>query len=496
MVGIQHTIRIAGPPVAARAPVDPRPLILQYGEADCIPRLLETLRREDPGEDLARATADSRTEEKVLRLFQPVHRVFHVVLVHAACTQPGEPRLDPDRVEKAGVVVRRVTNGRVQGWMRRKESPVGWVDLPQDAARGESSYDPDPLVRKERLLGANLRLLSKAPPADLLEEREEVFLPLFAAPPDVCRIQKKTFFYGILTLTSDEAAPGPGAAPFNDALLAERIPRLLKAGDGKEAATRTTAEEFLNLLRFLERDAGAFTGSQEGRHLLKVLQAIPMPAGSSEPTVGAVVEKAHREVERGGEKDLRSVPAFWPVPNSKDARAIERAVKAALTARWRDVAPRRGRFDEEGARYQIRVFLRIKGENGWPCRTVWSPPSESFRIVPWYESSGQPPVQVSLPALDKKALSRLKPNVAFRVPSSLRKSLEKLDMGELLDGSHEEGSGNFGMICGFNIPILTLCAFIVLQIFLVLLHIVFFWLPFVRICIPFPDFGSGSDSET
>ena len=42
------------------------------------------------------------------------------------------------------------------------------------------------------------------------------------------------------------------------------------------------------------------------------------------------------------------------------------------------------------------------------------------------------------------------------------------------------------MICGFSIPILTICAFIVLQIFLALLHILFWWLPFVRICIPFP----------
>jgi hypothetical protein len=496
MVGIQHTIHIAGPPVTTRTAVDLRPLILQYGEADGIPRLLETLGREDPGEDLARATADSRTREKVLRLFQPVHRVFHVVLVQAACTRPGEPRLDPQRVEKAGVVVRRLAKGKVQGWMRMKGRSVGWMDLPQEAARGETSYDPDPVVRKERLLGANRRLLSPSPPADLLEGREEAFLPLFAAPPEVCRIQEKTFFYGMLTLTSDEAAPGQAAAPFDDALMEARIPRLLKTANGEEATTRTTAEEFLALLRFLERDLGAFTGSQEGTRLLKVLGNIPMPAGSSEPSAGAVLEKAYREVERGGEKALRSVPALWPVPTPKEEEAIRRAVKAALTARWRDVAPRRGRFDEEGALYELRVFLRIKGENGCPCRTVWSPPSESFQIVPWYESSGQPPVQVSLPALDRQALSRLKPNVAFRVPPSLRKSLEKLDLGKLLDGSHEEGSGNFGMICGFNIPIITLCAFIVLQIFLVLLHIVFFWLPFVRICIPFPDFGSGSDSET
>ena len=34
--------------------------------------------------------------------------------------------------------------------------------------------------------------------------------------------------------------------------------------------------------------------------------------------------------------------------------------------------------------------------------------------------------------------------------------------------------------------LITICAFIVLNIFLSLLNIIFFWLPFVKICVPFP----------
>lgn len=496
MVGVQYSVRLMGPSITATPGVDLRPLILQYQDADCLSRLLETLRQTDPREGLTRATAGVRSLENVLRLFQPVHRVFHVVLVHAACTQPGEPRLDPARVEKAGFVVRRLRNGRVQGWLRQKEFPVGWMDLPQEAVLDETSYDPDPLVRQQRLLGSNHKLLSLSPPRDPLEERQESFLPLFAAPPDVCRAQGKTFFYGILTLTSDEAASGTAPPPFNDSVVRERIPRLLQAGDGREDVMRTTKEEFLALLRFLERDVGAFTGSHEGTRILMDLQTIAMPAEYPGLTVRTVVEKAYQEMTSGGEKGLRWIPSIWPVPNKKQAQAIETAVKTAMRARWREVAPRRERFDDTDGLYELRAFLRVRGANGCPCRTLWSLSSEPFQIVPWYESSGQPPVQVSLPTLDRQALSRLKPNVAFRVPPSLRKTLEKLDMKNLLEGSHEEGSGHFGMICGFNIPIITLCAFIVLQIFLVLLHIVFFWLPFVRICIPFPGFESESDSES
>jgi hypothetical protein len=41
-------------------------------------------------------------------------------------------------------------------------------------------------------------------------------------------------------------------------------------------------------------------------------------------------------------------------------------------------------------------------------------------------------------------------------------------------------------ICSFSIPIITICAFFVLNLFLIVLNLVFFWLPFVKICIPIP----------
>ena len=42
------------------------------------------------------------------------------------------------------------------------------------------------------------------------------------------------------------------------------------------------------------------------------------------------------------------------------------------------------------------------------------------------------------------------------------------------------------MICSFSIPIITICAMIVLFIFVILLNIVFFWMPFLKICFPLP----------
>ena len=43
-----------------------------------------------------------------------------------------------------------------------------------------------------------------------------------------------------------------------------------------------------------------------------------------------------------------------------------------------------------------------------------------------------------------------------------------------------------GWLCCFSIPIITICAFIVLNIFLSLFNIIFQWLLWIRICLPFP----------
>jgi hypothetical protein len=51
-----------------------------------------------------------------------------------------------------------------------------------------------------------------------------------------------------------------------------------------------------------------------------------------------------------------------------------------------------------------------------------------------------------------------------------------------------------GMICSFSIPIITICALILLMIIVKLLDIVFFWMPFFQICLPIPSFKGKGES--
>ena len=52
-----------------------------------------------------------------------------------------------------------------------------------------------------------------------------------------------------------------------------------------------------------------------------------------------------------------------------------------------------------------------------------------------------------------------------------------------------DGGITIGWICSFSLPAITICAFIVLSIFLGLLNLIFSWLAFIKICIPYPKKG-------
>ena len=66
--------------------------------------------------------------------------------------------------------------------------------------------------------------------------------------------------------------------------------------------------------------------------------------------------------------------------------------------------------------------------------------------------------------------------------------LNKVNPG-MLQGAGLLNTGStlgIALICSFSIPIITLCALIVMFIFLILFNIIFWWLPFIMICFPIP----------
>lgn len=557
----RHPVQLRGVYASKDDAQRARPSILQMREQDFIQRLLHDLTTPEGDRRLQADVAATRNAKGTLRLFQPVHRVSHVVLLDVSCALPGEPRLDPNRIIEAGVVVRRLTAGSVQqGWMKRSGEILGWRSLSSTRDIKEVSYDPDPALRLARRLGRNSAVLKRLALADPPQaDWNEDYTSLFKAPPDVCRSAGRTFLYGIAPLSSTEYAEGSESTqppPFSKADIRKRMPALLKAGGDErtdlpatgltltsQSRSAASAKTFFATLDYLARETGLFTDAPGTEQLRRTLESIPLvdvfpdklyalflqqtlgkgefgPLDrqlteirtlkiTPEQSLGGFLRQAFQILDGQPEDPsapTAALPAFitlpkaWPyIPRDVKRQGLEAilfpvsenmivdAIYTAMAARWNTLQQVEGRFEQTDSVYVMRAFIRVQDSPTCPVRTLWTEPTEPFEIVPWYESSGQPPIKVELPAIDRNLLSKLKPNVAFKVPPSVQKFMDNINLGDLTDGNKIPAGGlDFGMICGFNIPIITLCAFIVLSIFLALLNIVFWWLPFVKICIPFP----------
>ncbi len=541
---VNHPVRLGAPRDMQAAP---RPLILQRSDEDFIESTLADLRSAAGRRELAALRARAVSAQGVLKLFQPIQRQFHLAVVEAWCDIPGAPRVDPARVESAGMVLRRLdAAGRPEGWMRSAGRLRGWRGL---AALGGPVRDPLPALRQQRratgVAGID-RALAAVNAASADESLEEQVIPLYRAPPDVMADAGKTLFYGLVPTTSGEqgeSAPLPGDAdgsvfgPDTEAFRlhlvealrgdAQALPfpgQTVRAGwfdasefptdlppkapndispdqwtalKDTEGATALQMQRFLLLLRQLSGEFNAFDGGAEVAALRALLQSarLPLVLRPGQTVPGQVVAydflRQAAAVLLAKEPGAGSVemPAAWPAWDAASARRLKAALHGAVQARQAALLGRAGRFDEPGARYLLRAFVRLKCEGG-PPRTVWSDDSEPFVIAAWYEGSGAPPVQIALPdASDRNLLRQLKPNVAFVVPPAMQNLLSGKTK-DLMAGKGSVGSLGLSWICSFNIPVITICAFIVLNIFLTLFNLVFGWLFFIKICIPFPKLGN------
>ncbi len=526
-----------------------RPLVLQRNDDDFVEATMDGLRSPAGRQALAALRAHATTKKGVLKLFQPVQRQFHLVVMEAWCEMPGLPRVAPGKVAAAGLVLRRVgSGGSAEGWMRSKGHVRGW--LPLSRVGGEMA---DPGSAHRLLLGRTgvadiderLHAQALARPDNLLEED---VIPLYVAPPDVCAEAGKTLYWGLVPTTSSElceADPvfatddsfGPDTALFRTHLsealrglgmdfpfagqtlqgwwfgavesVGQEPPKGVQPDNANFKALKNTGSadnaamrRFVLLLRQLSVEFDAFGSGPEALALQRVLHEVQLPL------VWRSGDKAQRQVRAdtflanasrqllAAEKPEKAggaleMPLRWPAMPADLTRRLAAALHAMLQPRFKAIKGRAGRFDEPGAQYRLRAFLRLKPEGACPERLVWSDPGEPFVIAPWYEGAGAPPVQVALPdPSDRELLKSLKPNVAFVVPPSIQNLLSG-SAKDLMEGKAQTSSAGITWICSFSIPIITICAFIVLNIFLTLFNIVFGWMFFLKICLPLPKFGSG-----
>ena len=143
--------------------------------------------------------------------------------------------------------------------------------------------------------------------------------------------------------------------------------------------------------------------------------------------------------------------------------------------------------------YEIVPFVRLRTACGgeeivWGATQVRSQP---FRVAAPFDPNASRPSLIQMPSLADlrkgmaQGVSMITPSDTFSLLNAL--NLKKGVSEDLVPNPNNAPQLGIQWICSFSLPVITLVAMILLMIMISLLNIIFFWLPWVRICLPFPS---------
>jgi hypothetical protein len=142
-------------------------------------------------------------------------------------------------------------------------------------------------------------------------------------------------------------------------------------------------------------------------------------------------------------------------------------------------------------------------------QNIVSEPTEAFQMASFFDPDAPArPIRIPLPLDTSPAgLRKFDKNTAFMISDMLCGQIDRMKgmtLGDLIrsvlpwplhkdlsvpdGGPCKSGGLEVGMICSLSIPIITICAMLLLFIIVFLLDIIFRWVPYFLICFPIPKF--------
>jgi hypothetical protein len=487
-------------------------------------------------------------DKVVLRL--PMHRSFYVVSCEVVCERLGHPALDPQKITSAGFVIRRLANAGEQSWMLEEDEPTGWEDtstgLRDPDVHRRLCRDGSLHPREDIPTYTGEQTFPLHPETSYDEEgkRHTVlfgFLPL-GGTYTVRRENGSPFDTESLqdfSSAASEQLPWPyGQRKPLSKRWRSRYARPIENG--------VPSKEFFELLRLLvnryhlgEGDRSENEQLQELSETIYFYQQSTSPASltptnyndytkgnfrqwrkyslwswlqkhfsrKDNPLVTWIAEQEKKIDEAGG---IGGAIVFDKLParsgsgklgyslylTSADARDFrtsldQRVLSMALSKAKEIPLPKFQQRVEDV--YQVVPFVRARDDSDkeWIYWASSSVRSEEFRVAAPFDPNASRPSMIQMPSLGdlKKGLaqgvSMITPADTFNLVNAL-----KLKKGASEDVLPDEEPGGIGIqwICSFSLPVITLVAMILLMIMISLLNIVFFWMPWIKICLPFPKF--------
>jgi hypothetical protein len=521
-------------------------LVLKLNQArNSIVRRLEARRGTLP------ALPASGASSKPLKLFQPAHQRYYLVTACLVCRMVGLPdrRMDTSKQERATFVVRllqpRANAAKVNpdpadcdefAFIDSAWQPVSNAAL---LPRGEEQHALSPLTyteidsRKRRLfmglvpVGKREAYLAASQPKPATESgdlpplistrqmllKSQVLGPwsnleeVAKAAYEVLGTAPKTERDKILNRTNAQIYSISWYVLLDFAnLLKSYAPPVWNAITGGSSGNLTTEQQ--TLLSTLTNTRHIATGItlasalKNAKDQEQALDSVTMPYRSGAdgwPSSGLIIPLA--EISVSGVTTLS--PAL-------DRATLETQVVAALEPEPTQPLPLRIASQAQANPMASPWFtIRCVFERpNCPALTqpLLSEPTAVFQISAYFDPDAPArPIRIGLPVDTTPAgLRKFDKNTAFIMSDTLCGQVRRaqgMTFGDLVlsvlpfpfhkdlgagGGGGEPCSG--GMVCSFSIPIITICALIMLIVIVKLLDIIFFWMPFFQICLPLPNF--------
>ncbi|HEV2762387.1 MAG TPA: hypothetical protein VGV38_05270 [Pyrinomonadaceae bacterium] len=479
-----------------------RPPLMQFTGDDFMEQFFAAVAAPRPNafEQAVSAAAGSN-----VKLFQPAHGRYYLTCASLCCRLPGFPDREVRRGDGESVffVLRKKLGSTEYAWVADETGAKTWQPA--------------------------------APRADLLQEGEER-LPLMPARTS----KNRPVHFGFIPVASRETykaesadspvqieTSDPRRGEFNEKITAALDALLdMKAniGGSPSTAQNTIANEttlflLLDFADFLKLNApDVFTHlpdslppanfSQKKKDLLNYLYGIRFQSGNTRFSDAITDVDSIRSTLSNLDPDASPPRGYnvWYIasgtlaatgPNSPEAKVFPESQPpyqvltpyVAPTAPAPVPVPRFSPFKNEAQDFYVLRYVYERAQCDPPHRYV-SLPTQTFTLASFFDPDAPGrDIRIQLPTdVSIAGLRKFPKNVAFMMSADLRNKMAAIAGKEtdILDGDEPGSEGGFtvGHICSFSIPIITICAFIVLMIFLVLLNIIFWWLPFLKICFP------------
>ena len=459
--------------------------------------------RKNSSEELKQTIALRTAQAMTLKLFQPIHQRYYLVCASLCCRMPGFPDRQVRIAEEERVFFllrKKVKSGNASteyAWVVDNDKKGAWKPVPIGNGGPVSNVEgkEETLAMFPFTAGNDRTLFVGYVPvtsrATYQPQPGSTLLPSVSVDPQDRFDENITVtLQALLTSNGLDLARAREISLFLlydlDTFLQQYLPTVVSVIKGQNALLNSEEQA---LVTYLQAQKPSSQSSESLASLLRQVNAIrnniaAMDGGSTLPIV-CNLRDFNSGVDWTGDLRRSVIAAIGKF--DKKSPPVPKKLLDAEPQPPVEVPKLLARTDEV---FTLRcVYERPQCS---PSEFYVSQPTEEFVLASAMDPDGPArQIRLELPRdVSIANLRKFKKNVGFVMSDAMRNKMARITGYEkaLLkdEGLGPEGSFELGFICTFSFQIIFIVAFFLLQLFVLVLNSVFWWMAFFRICLPIP----------